>query len=265
MSWLSDVFQKGGPFFIVNTFFLADRHRPDRRARDLLPRPRPPEREGVPRAAPQAALGEQRRPREEAVRRDDRAGRARREGRPQPPAPRRGRRRPGDGRDDDRHAARGEDPHRRAVVAREHLHPGRSPRHDHRPHPHVRRRSATRTRPSAQKKLSRRYLRGHVQHRVRSLDRAALHGRPPAAVGRDEEGRLRPRGVQPPVREPARRRRRRAAREPRARRARPRTLGVERIADGATPHSASARRRAPRSGGARIRSSRRRSRAASST
>ena len=23
MSWLSDVFQKGGPFFIVNTFFLA--------------------------------------------------------------------------------------------------------------------------------------------------------------------------------------------------------------------------------------------------
>ena len=23
MNWLSDVFQKGGPFFIVNTFFLA--------------------------------------------------------------------------------------------------------------------------------------------------------------------------------------------------------------------------------------------------
>jgi len=34
MSWLSDVFQKGGPFFLLNTVFLGGRDRPHRRARD---------------------------------------------------------------------------------------------------------------------------------------------------------------------------------------------------------------------------------------
>ena len=40
--------------------------------------------------------------------------------------------------------------------------------------------------------------------------RALVHARAPAAVGRDEEDRLRSRGVLAPLREPARRRRRRA-------------------------------------------------------
>ena len=88
MSWLSDVFQKGGPFFIVNTFFLAVViGLIVERAIYFLGRGHLNAKAFLEQIA-QAAVGEQRRSREEAVRRDDRAGRARREGRPQPPAPR---------------------------------------------------------------------------------------------------------------------------------------------------------------------------------
>ena len=250
MSWLSDVFQKGGPFFIVNTFFLAvviglivERAiyflgRGHLNAKAFLEQLR------------KLLLGEQRRSREEAVRRDHRAGRARREGRPQPPPSRRGRRRAGDGRDDDRHAARGEDPHRRAVVAREHLHADRPPRHHHRPHPHVRvdrRREpggapATSCRAASRKPCTTR--------RSASSIALAVHARPPAAVGRDEEGR-RPTSRRSacgsrtcsPTAAPARR-------EPRAAPRRPRTSSKR--VRWSSPHSGFARRRAPRSGGARM-------------
>ena len=70
----------------------------------------------------------------------------------------------------------------------------------------------------------RRYRRGHVQHRVRSLDRAHLHARPPAAVGRDEEGRRRTsRRSACGSRTCSPRAARAASAEPRARRPRPRT------------------------------------------
>ena len=57
--------------------------------------------------------------------------------------------------------------------------------------------------PQEQKEKLSGHLGSYVQHRVRSLDRAHLHDRPPAVVGRHEEGDRGPRGVQPALREPA--------------------------------------------------------------
>ena len=95
----------------------------------------------------------------------------------------------------------------------------RSARHDHRPHPYVRRDRRSEPGRAAQKRLSNGISEAMYNTAFGLSIALALHGRSPPAVGRDEEGRLRPRGVQPAVREPARRRRLGAAAQPRARRA----------------------------------------------